>query len=98
VPSEKAKEVLGVVVEIAMQQGWDLVAAYSDRHARYYNYSGAGVVWERPTGMLDVSIDSLLRVGGPVAQVIGLWEAARPPAPPMGHARLNVLTPSGLYS
>jgi hypothetical protein len=97
VPPEKAKGVLGVVVEVAMQQGLDLVAAYSDHHARYYNYSGAGVVWERPTDMLDVSIDSLLSVGGSVVQVIGPWEAARPPAPPMGYARFNVLTPSGLY-
>ena len=44
-PPEKTKDVLGVVVEVGMQRGLDLIAAYADRHARYFNYSGAGVVW-----------------------------------------------------
>lgn len=96
-PPEKTKDVLGVVVEVGMQSGLDLVAAYADRHARYYNYSGAGVVWERPTDMLDVCIDRLLKVGGSVVQKIGLWEGVRPPAPQAGHARINLLAPGGLY-
>jgi len=96
-PPEKTKDVLGVVVEVGMQGGLDLVAAYADCHARYYNYSGAGVVWERPSDMLDACIVDLLRVGGPVAREIGLWEGIRPPAPQAGHARINVLAPSGLY-
>ena len=46
-PPERAKEVLGVVVEVAMKGGEDLVAAYAGHTARYYNYSGAGVVGRR---------------------------------------------------
>ena len=45
-PPEKAQDVLGVVVEVAMEKGLDLVAGYADHHARY-NYSGAAIVWER---------------------------------------------------
>jgi hypothetical protein len=41
VPADKAKNVLGVVVEVGMDRGLDLVAAYPDHHARYYNFSGA---------------------------------------------------------
>ena len=96
-PPEKTKDVLGVVVEVGMQGGLDLVAAYADCHARYYNYSGAGVVWERPGDMLDGCILELLRVGGSVARKIGPWEGIRPPAPEAGHARINVLAPGGLY-
>jgi hypothetical protein len=59
-PLEKTKDVLGVVVEVGTQGGLDLIVAYADHHARYYNYSGAGVVRERPNGMLDASIDDLL--------------------------------------
>jgi len=96
-PPEKAKDVLGVVVEVAMKRGLDLVAGYADHHARYYNYSGAGVVWERPNGTLDAAIDDLLRVGAVVARAIGPWKEARPPAPPEGNTRINLLVPSGLH-
>jgi len=39
----------------------------------------------------------LLRVGSAVAQVIGPWKETRSPAPTIGRARLNLLTPSGLH-
>ena len=55
-PPEKAQEILGVVVEVDMKNGLDLLAAYSDLSARYYNFSGAGVVWERPDATLDACI------------------------------------------
>jgi hypothetical protein len=29
----------------------DLLAAYADRTARYYNFSGASVVWDHPTDL-----------------------------------------------
>lgn len=48
-PLSVAKNVLGLVVEVSMPQGLDLLAAYGDYSARYYNFSGAGVVWEGPT-------------------------------------------------
>jgi hypothetical protein len=54
-PSEIAKEVLGVVVEVGMDKGLDLVAAYSDHHARYFNDSGAAVIWERANEQLDTA-------------------------------------------
>lgn len=97
VPKEKEKEVLGVVVEVGMPKGLDLVVAYADHGARYYNFSGAGVVWERPRDSLDEAIDKLLKVGALVAQRIGPWKDARPSAPPKGNARINLLTPSGLH-
>jgi hypothetical protein len=97
VPLEKQKHVLGVVVEVGTQNGLDLVAAYADYHARYYNYSGAGVVWERPTSLLDPQIDALLGAAQPVAIAIEPWNGARPPAPDKGQLRINLLTPNGLH-
>jgi hypothetical protein len=96
-PSEKQKELLGIIVEVGMQQGVDLVAAYLDHHARYYNYSGAGVVWERPNDSLDAAINDLLRAGAATIQVIGPWKGTRPPAPSKGYARINLLSTSGLH-
>jgi hypothetical protein len=96
-PQDKAKEVLGVVVEIGMPKGLDLVAAYRDHRARYFNYSGAGVLWERRDDSLDELIDELLGAGALVAKAIGPWMQARPPEPKHGIARINLLTPSGIH-
>lgn len=93
----EAKRLYGVVVEVALQNGLDIVAAYADHSARYFNYSGAAVIWERPDGSLDQAIDSLLEAGRIVVEKIGPWEGARPPAPPEGQARINLLVPGGLH-
>lgn len=96
-PADKAKIVYGVVVEVGMKSGVDIVAAYQDHTARYLNFSGAGIVWEHPDTSLDDEIDALLQAGEVVANKIGPWEQARPAAPQTDHVRLNMLTPSGLH-
>jgi hypothetical protein len=96
-PPERVKEVLGVVVEVGTRNGLDLVAAYADHHARYLNFSGAAVAWERPSMLLDEKIDALLNRAAPVVRAIGLWDKKRPDAPPTGQMRINFLTPSGLH-
>jgi hypothetical protein len=97
VPTSIAKIVLGVVVEVGMPKGVDLLAAYADHTARYYNFSGSGVVWEHPDASLDGKIDALLSASKRVVAQIGPWDRARPPAPQSGQVRLNFLTPSGLH-
>ncbi len=91
-----APELLGVVVEVALPRGLDLLAAYADLSARYYNFSGAGLVWEHPDDSLDSQIRAVLDAGGPIAAAIGPWEGERPEPPPAGHMRINLLTPAGL--
>ena len=96
-PAEKAKIVYGVVVEVGMQNGTDIVAAYTDYTARYINYTGAGVIWEHPNDSLDLKIKALLEAGQAVANRIGPWEQERPAPPSKDNVRLNMLTPSGLH-
>lgn len=97
-PSEaEAKRLYGVVVEVTLDEGVDIVAAYADHTARYFNYSGAAIVWERADESLDQAIDSLLDAGRVVADKIGPWDGARPPAPPTGQVRISMLVPSGLH-
>jgi hypothetical protein len=96
-PPTETKRVLGVVVEVALPEGLDLVAAYPNNSARYYNFSGAGVVWERDVDLEGGPIQALLAAAEPVAAAIGPWLDARPAAPPAGMVRLNILTPSGLH-
>jgi len=97
-PSEdEAKFVLGVVIEVALAEGLDLLAAYPDHSARYYNYSGAGVVWEHPDDSLNDTVDDLLLASNEIVYRIGPHDGGRPGIPPEGHVRLNFLTPSGLH-
>ncbi len=96
-PADRAKIVYGVVVEVGMKNGADLLAAYLDHTARYLNYSGTGVIWEHPDSSLDAQMDALLQAGQAVANRIGPWDQARPAAPVNDYVRLNMLTPSGLH-
>jgi hypothetical protein len=96
-PADVAKQVLGVVVEVGMPNGLDLLAAYADHTGRYWNYTGSGVVWDHPNDSLDALMDSLLADAQRVALQIGPWEQARPPAPVSGNVRISMLTPSGIH-
>lgn len=96
-PQDEAKNVLGVVVEMGLPQGLDLLAVYADGSARYYNHAGGGIVLERAEGSpADLTSDLLAAAATVVAQ-IGPWEEARPGPPKRGRARLSILTPSGLH-
>lgn len=96
-PAEVAKHVQGVVVEVGMAGGLDVLAAYQDHSARYINYSGAGVVWDRPSDSLDAVIDRVLARGSAIAAKIGPWDKPRPGPPPADRVRLSMLTPSGIH-
>lgn len=97
IPQPKAKEVLGVVVEVGLDQGLDILAAYADRTARYFNYSGAAVVWDRPDDSLDAPIDSLLAAGKVVVEQTEPSRLPRPAAPVKGQVGISLLTPGGLH-
>lgn len=96
-PEETARKVQGTVVEVALDGGLDLVAAYADGSARYFNHAGGGIIWDRPDAEIGQAIDALLAVGQSIVERIGLWEGARPLPPPTGSARINLLTFGGLY-
>jgi hypothetical protein len=96
-PADDASEIRGAVVEVAMDKGLDLVAGYADHTARYFNYSGAGVVWDTSDPEIDRLIDNLLKVGQHIIRQIGPWDGPRPSAPPQGSVRINLLTFGGLY-
>jgi hypothetical protein len=95
-PPEVASYLYGVVIEVGMESGLDLLAAYSDFTARYWNYSGSGVVWERPSPSLNPHVKRVLDAGRAILPNIGVWEGPRRPAPDFGMIRLNMLTPAGI--
>lgn len=96
-PADKAKIAYGVVIEVGMEKGADIVAAYTDFNAYYVNFTGAATIWQHPDTSLDAEIGALLKAGQMVAEKIGPWDKARPAPPTNGNVRLNMLTPSGLH-
>lgn len=94
--AEIAGALFGVVVEVGMKEGLDLLAAYADGTARYWNYTGRGVVWERPTVSLEPHVKLVLDAGRAILPNIGVWEGPRRPPPEFGVIRLNMLTPAGI--
>jgi hypothetical protein len=95
--SVQAKQLLGVVLEVHLDTGVDLLAAYPEKNARYYHGSGRGVIWEHPDDSLDPQINALLAAGQHVLNAIGPWTEPRPVPPPIHHVRLNFLSPAGLH-
>lgn len=81
----------GVVLEMAMHGGHDVLAAYRDGSARYLNYAGGVVVSDVPAD----DVVEVVRVAEPLARVIGTWDEPALPPLPRGHSRLLLLTPGG---
>ncbi|HZD00355.1 MAG TPA: hypothetical protein VFA46_09235 [Actinomycetes bacterium] len=96
-PDDIAKNVLGLIVEMGLRQGLDVLAVYADRSARYYNHAGGGVVVDRAAASLAQLIDALLAAAADIVAQIGPWEGPRPGPPPPEHVRLSFLTPSGVH-
>jgi hypothetical protein len=92
-----AKELLGVIVEVGLDQGLDVLAAYRDGRARYINYSGKIIIWETVTQESNQLIDRLFLDAETVKNAIGPWDKARRPKPGKGMVRLTLLVSDGLY-
>jgi hypothetical protein len=92
-----AKHVYGVVLEVPVDGGLDLLAAYADHSARYLNHAGSVIIWDTPESTMDGYVDDLLGACQRIAESIGLWDGKRPGPPKHEHVRINILTPSGLH-
>lgn len=91
------KELLGVIIEVAMPNGLDVLAAFSDRTARYINHSEKLLVWETRTEQSDQLIDKLFSDSVDVVNQIGPWNEERRSFPVKNVVRLSFLVSDGLY-
>ena len=92
------KELLGVIVEVSLDNGVDVLAAYRDNTARYINYSGKMVIWENTVDQgINNKIAELIQKGEQVIMRIGPWDKKRLPPPKKGDVRLTFLVSDGLY-
>lgn len=92
-----SKELLGVIIEVCMDDGLDTLAAYQDLRARYINYSGKMVIWETREPTVDQKIRNLLAAAEHVVEKIGPSTEPRLPPPSRGLIRMTFLVSDGLY-
>ena len=93
----KEKYYFGTILEIPVKSWYDILAFYSDLKARYYNFSGAKIIYEGGNKQIDELIKNTNKISEAVCNVIGPWEKARLDKPKGNIARFSYLVSDGLY-
>jgi hypothetical protein len=89
-----AWEILGVVIEVPMKDAYDTLAAYQDGSARYLNFSGSSIFWDKPDEVIKGLCRGLLR------SVVPAGSRAKPRLSislPKSGLQATLLTRSGIY-
>lgn len=92
-----SKEVLGVIIEVGLDNGLDVLASFKDGTARYINYTGKILVWEATDLESDQLTDTLFDRSGEIVNNIGVWNNPRLSHPIKGNVRITFLVSDGLY-
>ncbi|WP_421119014.1 hypothetical protein ACE2AJ_16845 [Aquihabitans daechungensis] len=87
--------VLGVVVEVTVADGHDVLAAYADGSVRYLNHAGGSTVIDAAPAAVAQAASAVLAAGQDLAGRIGPWTEPHLPDLPVGHTRLTMLTRGG---
>jgi len=91
------KRLLGVIVEVPLQKGLDVLAAFSEGGVRYLNQSGKVAIFEGQGNPVEVLAKELVAVSQPILNKIGPWDRNRLPPPKAGNVRITFLVSDGLY-
>ena len=91
------KWLLGVVVELGLEDGLDVLAAYKDGTARYINYTGSMVIWEAYTHQSMAITNKLFEASENIVNQIGPWNQPRRPYPMQQNMRISFLCTDALY-
>ena len=91
------KELLAVIIEVPLERGLDVLAAYADGRIRYINQTGKLAVFETSPPNVGAQAGKLLAAGRVAIAKIGPWDRPRLPAPGPGKIRLTFLVSDGLY-
>jgi hypothetical protein len=90
-----ARQVYGVVAEVALGGDHELLAAYPDGRVTYLNRSGAVAIIEGAAGAVEVAARAWLAVAAGLVVATSPWEEGPLPPLPTGHTRITALTPAG---
>ena len=82
----KKKELLGVIIEVGLDEGLDVLASFSDGTARYINQTGKMIIWETTDETSNKLTQDLFTKSEEIVKQIGPWDKARRPHPTKGTA------------
>jgi hypothetical protein len=88
---------LGVIVEVPLAGGLDVIAAFSDGSVRYINQTGKLAVIEGGLPETGPIISDILGASQQVVAKIGPWDKHRLSPPKKKNIRLTFLVSDGLY-
>jgi hypothetical protein len=91
------KKLLGVIVEVPLESGLDVLAAFSDGGVRYLNQSGKVAIFEGQGNPVEGLAKELISTARPVVNKIDPWDKQRLPPPKQGNVRITFLVSDGLY-
>ncbi len=92
-----SKILLGVIIEVPLEGGLDVLASFSDGGVRYINQTGKMAIVEGGLTETATLVAELFRVSQVVVSQIGPWDKKRLPPPTKGNIRLSFLVSDGLY-
>jgi len=91
------KELLGVIIEIGLDSGLDVLASYNDGRARYINQTGKMMIWEKTEDeQANKLISDLFAKSQEIVDRIGVWDKPRRPHPTKGVVRITFLVSDGI--
>jgi hypothetical protein len=91
------QELLGVIIEVGLENGLDVLASYQDGTARYLHHSGKIIMWETANDQSRALTEHLFAESEKVVKQIGIWPHGRLNPPKEGNARITFLVSNGLY-
>jgi len=91
------KKVLGVIVEVPLEKGLDVLAAFSEGGVRYLNQTGKVAIFEGEGHPVEGLAKELVSISQPVVNKIGPWDKQRRPPPKGGNVRVTFLVSDGFY-
>jgi len=95
-PADK-KELLGVIVELGLDNGLDVLASFKDGSVRYINQTGSVLIWETADDTSGNLTNKLFGDSHVIVNKIGVWDKPRRSHPAKGIARITFLVSDGIY-
>jgi len=91
------KKLLGVVIEVGLGTGLDVLAAYPDGRVRYINHNETLSAFDPAPAAWMPTVRKLMAAAQSAVDQIGPWEQLRIAPPTAGMIRMSFLVSDGLY-
>ena len=87
----------GVILEVGLDTGVDVLVAFADGRARFLNSNGDISMWEGGAGATSARVVTLLGLAEPLARNTAAQSTGRLPSPPEGEIRISVFSAAGMH-